>query len=141
MNKRREMVLSWREIEHTADAGLYIVSTDMNTLFQEAAEALYYIMFEGVQYMSGRQHRSLRIEGIDPGDLAVVWLNELIYIFETEGAVYIPEAIYVDMERFKLKSEGSMITAPVPVRQVKAATYGGLCMTLDPPALKVYLDL
>lgn len=141
MKTGRKMVLSWREIEHTADAGLYIVSADINTLFQEAAEALYHIMFEGVQDMSGGEYRSLGIEGTDPEDLAVVWLNELIYIFETEGAVYIPEAIYVDMEGFKLKSEGSMIPAPVPVRQVKAATYGGLCMTLEPPALKVYLDL
>jgi len=70
--------------EHTADLGLRVVAPDLNSLFREAAEGFFSILVEEIPPNDAAQRRKFSIEGGRPDYLFLDWLNELLYVFDTE---------------------------------------------------------
>ena len=114
--------------EHTADLGLRIRAADLNTLFAEAAQALFSVLVEDLDAVMTRQRLQFHLDGAERDYLLFDWLRELLYRFEVDHKVF---------RRFEVRVgpgglEGTAWGEPYdPGRhplshEVKAITYHGL---------------
>jgi SHS2 domain-containing protein len=114
--------------EHTADLGLRVRAADLNTLFAEAAEALFAVIVEDPATIRPLQPVSVRVPGDDREYLLFDWLKELLYRFDAEHLLF---------GRFEVQVGSAGLTATAwgepldPARhalshEVKAITYHGL---------------
>lgn len=112
-------------LDHTADVGIIAYGTDLSQAFAKAARALFSLITE-LEEIGEVLHREIVVTATDKDELLVAWLNELIYLFDTEHAVFgrfevamvshtrLEARIYgerVDISRHKIKAG------------IKAATY------------------
>ena len=70
--------------EHTGDTGVTVFGASSTELFTHAAEALCMVFIDPrlVQSVTSKQ---IAVEAENYEELLVAWLNELLYIFETES--------------------------------------------------------
>ena len=71
-------------LEHTADAGVIAHGADMKEAFANAAKGLFSLMIE-LDDVAEVVHRDIAVAAPDRESLLVAWLNELIYLFDTEN--------------------------------------------------------
>jgi SHS2 domain-containing protein len=69
--------------EHTADIGLHAYGRTLPELFINAAAGMESLMVAPAQIQS-QVSREVRVEGHDLVALLVSWLNELIFLFDTD---------------------------------------------------------
>jgi len=84
------MVLSlkpYRLIAHTADLGMVIQGKDLPDLFAQAAWSFFDIMVE-TRHIELKQEKMISVEAPDQEALLVVWLGELLYLFEAHHLVF-----------------------------------------------------
>ena len=111
--------MGYRWVEHTAELELEIDARDRESVFADALRALAELLADDGH--GNRVSRDVVVEGREPGVLLVGWLDELVYLAETEDLI--PE----DVERIELSEAG--LSASVrchvgrPRHLVKAATY------------------
>jgi SHS2 domain-containing protein len=87
-NGLREVAIQhFREIEHTADWAFRAHGTDMAELFANAGRAIFELQVTGG---SGETPvaREVAVSGVDRETLLVNWLNELLYLQETQHEMY-----------------------------------------------------
>ncbi|MGB4300845.1 MAG: archease [Acetomicrobium sp.] len=137
--------MPWVELPHTADAGLEIRASDAGSLITESAKALYSFIFgdflKTSKAQSGEEY-VVELDCIDLLELFVSWLNELLFIYEVKGKIFLPENVEIDLQGVKLIARGTLQDAPRPIRGVKAVTYGGAEIKSEPIwKFRVYLDL
>lgn len=77
----------YQQLEHTADLALRIYGGDLRELFANAAYAMFRQLAD-LARLKATQHQHVEVEGSDGESLLVNWLNELLYLHETEGQVY-----------------------------------------------------
>ena len=70
--------------EHTADIGFTAYGETLEELFSNAATALLEIMVP-VETVCERRQREIAVRADALDELLVRWLNELLFLFETEG--------------------------------------------------------
>src|SRR5262245_40637834 len=70
--------------EHTADLGLRVRAQDLNTLFAEAAQALFAAIVDDLQTVEPRLRLDVQLAGDEREYLLFDWLKELLYRFDTE---------------------------------------------------------
>ena len=70
-------------IDHTADLAIVVRAADLKHLFAEAGMALFDLL---VRIHGERTSRSTvcTVDGVDPEDLMVNWLRELLYLYNGE---------------------------------------------------------
>src|SRR5262245_12788531 len=78
----------YETFEHTADLGLRIRAADLDTLFGEAAMALFSAVVDDLSTVRPVQKIEIRLPGEDRVYLLFDWLNELLYRYETEHMVF-----------------------------------------------------
>jgi SHS2 domain-containing protein len=78
---------SYRVIEHTADAGIAATGATKAECFEQAAAGLYSLMVNP-RRVREREARTLTVEGENDVQLLERWLQELLYVTETEGLVF-----------------------------------------------------
>ncbi|MGK7908484.1 MAG: archease [Synechococcus sp.] len=114
----------FEEVEHTAEWAYRVWGASLEELFVRAAAGLYSLA--GVELEnSPHVDREIHLDGIDRISLLVAWLNELLFLFESEGLAF---------DRFEiLQLDGGLLRARVsgaPVKEwmkhIKAATYSNL---------------
>jgi SHS2 domain-containing protein len=73
--------------EHTADVGLHAFGSTLPELFIHAAEGMESLMVppEQVRVLVGRE---IAAEGHDLVSLLIAWLNEFIFLFDTEYLLF-----------------------------------------------------
>jgi SHS2 domain-containing protein len=81
------MTACYEQLEHTADLALRIRGRNLQELFANAAYAMFSQLADVDHIVPTVQHL-VRIEGTDREALLVNWLNELLYLHETQGQVY-----------------------------------------------------
>ena len=75
----RGCVMSFEEIEHTADRAFRVKGRDLGDLLVNAARAMHAL--EGVRFAEGKSGTlDLEVDGIDAESLLVNWLNEILYL-------------------------------------------------------------
>ena len=109
-----------REVEHTADWELEVWGPDTPALLEEAARGMYELM--GVE-ISGesRRHRRLEIRADDAEQLLVSFLEELLFLADSDEVAF---------DGFLLDVDGTQLVAPLEGghvvsrrKEIKAVTY------------------
>ena len=120
-------------INHTADVGIIAYGSDIRQLFSNAALALFSLITDTESIVEKIQ-KDVQVISKDSNSLLVDWLNELIYLFDTQRVLF---------SRFDIKklSNNQLITTcwgesfdPLKHKiriEVKAATYHMLKINKD----------
>ncbi len=114
--------------DHTADLGLRIRTQDLDTLFVEAARALFATIVEDLNSVEPRQRFDVQLGDEKLDYLLFDWLKELLYRFDSEQVLF---------GRFEVKASSTGISGtawgePLDsarhrlLHEVKAITYHGL---------------
>ena len=114
--------------EHTADLGLRIRAADLETLFVEAAQALFETIVPDLATVQPRQKLEIHVNQEDKEFLLFDWLRELLFHFDSEHLL---------LGRFEVRIEKGSLTGTAwgePLdrtrheleHEVKAITYHGL---------------
>ncbi|MDO5845996.1 MAG: archease [Methanocorpusculum sp.] len=79
--------MPFEELEHTADVKMRILAPDFCSLFAEAGRALASVLYGDYPREPSVLSADIAAEGKDPGELAVNYLSELLFLMETEYLV------------------------------------------------------
>jgi SHS2 domain-containing protein len=74
-------------IEHTADLGFRAYAVSIEELFVHAAEAFFEIILS-TESIEERITRSIEVEAGAIDELMVSWLDEFLYLYDTERLVF-----------------------------------------------------
>jgi SHS2 domain-containing protein len=74
-------------LEHTADTGIVAYGKDLRQAFTNAARGLFSLITE-LEAVEEVLERDIEVNATDWESLLVAWLNELIYIFDTENVLF-----------------------------------------------------
>ena len=114
----------FEEVEHTAEWAYRVWGSSLAELFIRAARGMYELA--GVELENTpRIDRQIHLQGPDSIGLLVAWLNELLFLFESEGLAFDRfEILQLEDEDLRAKVSG----APVRewMKHIKAATYSNL---------------
>ncbi len=114
--------------EHTADLGLRIRAADLDTLFAEAAQALFSVLVEDLATVRPAQAVEVRLEGEERDLLLFDWLKALLYHFDAEHMLFGKFAVAVRDDGLTATAWGEPLDRSRHVldHEVKAITYHGL---------------
>ena len=113
--------------EHTADLGLRIRAADLESLFAEAALALFATVVD-LSEVRLTEQETFRVEGRDHEYLLFDWLNELLFACESRRLLFADFQVRIDGEGLTAEARGE----PLDLQrhrldpEVKAITYHGL---------------
>jgi SHS2 domain-containing protein len=121
----------WEEIEHTADWALRVRGRDLAALFENAARGMLSLM--GGEIEAGETYRrTITLQAPDRIVLLVDWLNELLYVMESDEVLLDT----IDIRRLTdttLEAEVRGGRSRNARQQIKAASYHNLAIQ-DVPA-------
>ena len=109
-----------REVEHTADWGLEVWASDLPGLMEEAARGMFELMGIEVSEES-RCHRQLEIGADDREQLLVSFLEELLFIADSEDMAFDGFLLNVQETSLLARLEGGFIISRI--KEIKAVTY------------------
>ncbi|MBI4297968.1 MAG: archease [Chloroflexi bacterium] len=134
----------FKVLEHTADAGIEAEGRDLAQAFANVAYGMFSLIAD-LKGVANAESREVEVEAPDREALLVRWLNELLYIFDTEHLL---------LRRFRIRemSSGHLVATVSgekanPSRHrlktaIKAATYHDLLVEEgDGARVQVILDL
>jgi len=112
-------------VDHTADVGIIAYGADMNGAFANAAKALFSLITE-LDDVEEVVYRDIELTAPDQESLLVEWLNELIYLFDTENIIFKSfDITQLDETHLTARSCGDKVDSAKHRLKtgVKAATY------------------
>ena len=77
----------YEAFEHTADIGLHAYGRTLSELFIHAAQGMESLLVSPAQ-VHLRVGREIEVDGHDSLSLLIAWLNELIFLFDTEYLLF-----------------------------------------------------
>ena len=107
-------------MEHTADCGLEVWAPDLPALIEEAARGMFELMGVVVSDES-RCHRQLEIGAEDREQLLVSFLEELLFIADSEEVGFDGFLLNVQDSSLLARLEGGFIVDRS--KEIKAVTY------------------
>jgi SHS2 domain-containing protein len=119
----------FREIEHTADRALWVWGQEPRDLFVAAAEGMYGLMAD-VDGLVATGWHEICLHDIDWESLLVRWLNELLFLTEQEGLLFVEYRI-LSITNTTLLAEVGAVPGPVTKAHIKAATFHALDIVQD----------
>ncbi len=112
-------------IDHTADVGIIAYGADIRQAFANAARAMFSLITE-LDEVEEVIYRDIELTAPDQESLIVKWLNEFIYLFDTENIIFKRFDI-TKLNRTQLKARGYGEKVNSSKHQlktgIKAATY------------------
>jgi SHS2 domain-containing protein len=112
-------------VDHTGDLGVRVFGQTLPELFQQAAEALTLIITDP-ETIQIKKTRKILLEAKTDEELLITWLNELVYLFDTEGVLFkIFEVLSIHDHHLEALAQGEIyMEGRHPIKTaVKAATY------------------
>jgi SHS2 domain-containing protein len=97
----REEELKYRYIEHPSDVGFETYGATLEELFANAALAMYSFMTD-VDAIEAETERAVAVQAEDLYSLMFDWLDELLFLFDSESLVMKEFGIKVDASRFSI---------------------------------------
>jgi SHS2 domain-containing protein len=119
------MARQYEFVDHTGDIGVRVFGQTLPELFQQAAEALTFIITDP-QTIRIKETRKIFLEAKTDEELLITWLNELVYLFDTEGLLFKAfEVLSVHEHHLEALAQGEIhVEGRHPIKTaVKAATY------------------
>ncbi len=116
----------YREVEHTADRALWAWGQSLPALFVGAARGMYSLMDDlGREGLVATEWRTVSLEGLDQVSLLVDWLNELLFLAESEGLLFVEFEIG-SLTDTALEARAGGFPVEDAESDIKAATYHAL---------------
>jgi len=114
--------------DHTADLGLRVRAADLDTLFAEAAEALFSVVVEDLSAVRPERVVEVRLEGDDREYLLYDWLKALPYCVDAEHLLFSRFEARVSDSSLEGRAWGEPLdrSRHELAHEVKAITYHGL---------------
>jgi SHS2 domain-containing protein len=118
----------YEHFEHTADLGLRVRAADVDTLFADAATALFAAVVDGLDTVRHGQQVEIVVEGTDLDYLLFDWLRELLFRLDADHLVLSKFDVSVSGSGLKATCWGEPLDPARHVlsHEVKAITYHGL---------------
>ncbi len=143
MSGNRHPARGHESFEHTADLGLEVWAESLEGLFEEAALALIETILDR-ESVQETEYLSVEVEGEEPEELLVEWLEEILFAFE--GRDFAPARARVDcLEERRLSGQlsGECLEPDrhQPRRLIKAVTYHDLNIREEDGTLRVRIVL
>ena len=133
----------FRLLEHTADVGIEARAATLEDLLGQAALGIYHLLGLPAGGDGGREVRKLALSAGDREELLVAWLNEIVYLVQTEG--FVAGEFHLDLSApAKLQARlAGVLSTDQPEREIKAVTYHGLKVSKESSGwlARVFLDL
>ena len=119
---------TYDELEHTADWAIRVTGSDRSDLFMKAAGAMLDLMQISLQEGTS-ESREIGLAASDVESLLVSWLEEIIFIIDTEHNAPLSYSCKVRQDGLSL--EGTIQIAPILSMRnaIKAVTYNELNIT------------
>ena len=115
----------YEEVEHTADLALRVRGANLRELFTNAAKGMFALISDERPALAERHTVSL--ESLDTEALLVDWLNELLYLAETQGQI-LGDFRLRELTPARLEAEVWGARAGNIKKVIKAATFSGLAI-------------
>ena len=126
----------FREKEHTADWELEVWAPDLPALLVEAARGMYWLM--GARLDEGeRQQRGFEFSGVDDESRLVSFLQELLYLSDSQGLAFDQLEVTIDEEGGRARLSGAPLVQMG--KEIKAVTYHNLAVRKTATGLQVTL--
>ena len=111
-------------IGHTADIGIAAYGASLADAFANAARALFSLIVEP-DIVSEKLYRDIELSAADDESLLVAWLNELIFIFDTEFLLFSRFDVTLSGGSLRARAYGEKVDTARHILKtgVKAATY------------------
>ena len=112
-------------VDHTADVGIIAYGADIRQAFANAARALFSVITE-LDTVEEVVYRDIELVASDQESLLVEWLNEFIYLFDTENILFKRfDITKLNNNQLKARSYGEKVDSSKHKLKtgVKAATY------------------
>ena len=112
-------------VDHTADVGIIAYGTDIRQAFANAARAMFSLITE-LDEVEEIIYRDIKLTAPDQESLIVEWLNELIYLFDTENIIFKRfDITRLNSTQLKARSYGEKVNSSKHKLKtgIKAATY------------------
>ncbi len=114
--------------EHTADLGLRVRAPTLPELLADAGRGLFAIVVEDLASIQPVVTREFQIAGSDKTYLLFDWLNELLYVCDTERLAFSQFDVQITADGLTATVRGEPLD---PARhhlthEIKAITYHGL---------------
>jgi SHS2 domain-containing protein len=121
---------SYELIDHTADVGIRVTAASPAALFETAALALTGLMTDTAT-VEPKLERTLELQEESLDLLLVCWLQEILYLVDTEGLVFSVFEVRIEGARLQATLRGETFNPEVHPRKsdVKAVTYHHLEVT------------
>jgi SHS2 domain-containing protein len=74
-------------LDHTGDMGIRVFGKSLPDLFRHAAEALFHVITDP-ETIQSKETRTISLQANDLEELLIDWLNEFIYLFDTQGLLF-----------------------------------------------------
>jgi len=111
----------WQELDHTADLVLHVWGRDLTDLFVAAATGMFSLL--AVAAPAGAPVRfELHLAALDAESLLIDWLNELLYLCETQDFVG-SDFVFATLTPTELHAEVAGLPVGERRADIKAATY------------------
>jgi protein archease len=120
MSERRH-----RWVDHTSEVQLEVEAESLPGLAAEAGRALGWLMLRGAPSEVAGPARTLEVSSVDRDALLVDWLNEILFVAETESWVPI-EFVVEEATPTRLRVAARGVPVEEVPSSVKAATLHGL---------------
>ena len=116
---------------HTADVGIRLKAPTLDQLFAEAGRGLLSVIVADVRSVRPNEQRRFRVDGTDLAYLMVDWLNELLFVFESQRLLLAVFDVRHDARGLQATAKGEAIDEARHqlAHEVKAITYHGLFVT------------
>ncbi len=122
------------EHEHTADWELEAWAPDLPGLLEQAARGMYAL--SGTQLEPApRLQRHISLTADDPESLVVTFLQELLYLGETEGIGFDEYNIQVQDHQLNARLAGAPIRSQL--KEIKAVTYHNIKVVKNEDGVQV----
>jgi SHS2 domain-containing protein len=117
-------MMSFEEIEHTADRAFRVTGRDLANLLENAARAMQ--MLDGLAASDGPPAtREIAVEGFDRESLLVNWLNEILFLEQAHQLVC--ETFHIlEVEGYRLRATVQTRACDERHTHIKAATFHNL---------------
>ena len=118
-------------IDHTGDMGIRMFGKDRETVFEQAGKALFHVITD-LDTIQPEENRKIALEADGWEPLLIAWLNEFIYLFDTQGMLFRDFQIHsLDEHRIEAAAVGEAYERDRhPIKTtVKGATYHQLRMS------------
>ncbi len=118
----------YETFDHTADLGLRVRASDLNTLFAEAAQALFAAIVDDLATVNSDHELKVELTGADREYLLFDWLKELLYCFDVQHLLFSRFTVNVTNDGLTGAAWGEPLDRArhALAHEVKAITYHGL---------------